>query len=600
MQKIKIVLKFILCAVFVLNFILVQNTFAQKRRPTTRRVVVADSTRSDSLRSRIEQADLPTLDLKEYTITGQSRIRILPSKRGSIDIVDITSIEKNAELEGKADRNASGSETIKQTGNVLFPTVGIKNEAYGSFGNYSNINAGVKLKKKADKDEYFGDFDFETIDGHTFLANRSDFKANLSNMHSFSSTLQSKSNLDFAWNKYNFYGAAENSNEERTGFNAALSNVTDISKWSPASLRFESGVRYFNPDASDIFNWDLWAGLYWSTIYKSTYFRATLEANTDRVKQKEGGNAPISTSNFAKAVFSVEKLLSPRLHVKIGGSAYKTSADYAGYSYTKQAGQWRGSQAQPVLDKNTKFYPNLSVRYDLKSAGRIFVEFDPSITPVTLTSKLSYNPYLNLTSPISYENTTHNLKIGWRRSYVYNFSFEIFYSDRKVENYGIIDDTQFSGINTLTNGRWSYIYGNDVNFNEYKAILNWSPEKRFNIWTSLSYSEYTISKSEFATTLPYFPKFTFDTNIQYFPGRGFQILLDSQYIGDRQTSAFDIATENVMLESFVLANLTVNKQINDYLGIYAFGSNLFNETYYLWRGYLAPDLTAGFGLRYFW
>ncbi|MCP4726446.1 MAG: TonB-dependent receptor, partial [bacterium] len=89
-------------------------------------------------------------------------------------------------------------------------------------------------------------------------------------------------------------------------------------------------------------------------------------------------------------------------------------------------------------------------------------------------------------------------------------------------------------------------------------------------------------------------------SMQAFPGYGIQMVLDGQYISKRYVSAFDIAGGDTELDPYILSNLTIGKQFNEKFAAYGYISNIFNEEYEVWRGYLAPDLTGGGGIRIFW
>ncbi|MCP4725454.1 MAG: hypothetical protein GY863_10480, partial [bacterium] len=535
------------------------DLMAQRRRPTRRIPVRVDTTRAgDSLRANTEQATLPTLDLREYTITGKNRIRILPSQRRAIEMADITKLERNSAVEGKTDRTAPGAGGNKIEGEGVFdmPMTGVVNEVYGSFGKYTDVNLGAKLRKNMENDELFIDLDANYNKGHIERAGYNYLKGNFANLHRFSNHIMNKSQLSLNWYDYQFYGAY-NPEKSRQGYYLDFSSVTDYTRFSPTNIRFEGGGRYADPDDSEIFNWDLWGRLSWSSILWKSFLKGTVEGNTDRVKDASSGNAPLSTGNYFKALITVERLLTDRLHIKLGGAFYQYMSENANTYFRLEAGEW--TEKMPVLIKREDnfFVPNLAVRYDMGEAGRLFVEFEPSVEPVSLMDKIKFNPYLKLTSPLSYENYSHDTKIGWRRSYVYDLSFEVYYSDKKIENYGIPDDTDLPGYELNKMGQWNLIYDNVVDLNEYRATVNWNPHPKFNFWTAFSYTDYDIDESDFAVRLPYFPDYTIDFSMQAFPGYGIQMVLDGQYISKRYVSAFDIAGGDTELDPYILSNLTI-------------------------------------------
>ncbi|KPK96181.1 hypothetical protein AMJ80_01350, partial [bacterium SM23_31] len=190
-------------------------------------------------------------------------------------------------------------------------------------------------------------------------------------------------------------------------------------------------------------------------------------------------------------------------------------------------------------------------------------------------------------------------KVGWKRSYAYDLAFEIFYNDRRIKNYGILIDTGLS-MGGQPEGMWLYDYNNVLDVNEYRGIVNWNPFSKLNAWGAISYMDYTVKKSKFAEHVPYLPNFTFDFSLNFMPGHDFQFIIDGQYIGKRYIAPFILPGVNNKLKDYFLSNLTISKQWNRKLGSYMYISNIFNEKYQMWNNYLAPDLTGGAGLRYFW
>jgi len=572
---------------------------AQKKRPPTKKTAVQDTVKSkrDTL-SLEEKKKLPVLKLREYTITGTERVRILPSQRRAIEMADYTRSERISALESGQNRSVPGSGGQKAMRVFDTPVAGLINEAYVSFGRYSDLNAGVKLRRKYVNDEFFSNVDYHRSSGHVDYADYYSFDGDVAHIRSLAERIQNKARAAVNFQQYRFYGSLINPGQKRNSLYFDAANVTDIMRWEPVQFSFEVGGRYHEPDNTRIFNWDLWSRLNWRTVAHSTFIYGGVEANTDRIKDGGSGNAPISDANYMTAFCTVERLITARLHVKAGAAYYYAYSKNANLQYAVVNDMLVLSGPFLVERERSIVYPQAALTYDFGEQGRFFIEYEPAVESFSLLDKLRYNRYLQTTSPLSHEDVSQNLKIGWRRSYAYDLSFEVFYNDKRIKNYGILLD---NGVNVLLwQGIWSYVYGNVIDINEYRGAVNWNPHPRFYAWCSLSYADYTVRSSSFADRLPYLPNMTGDFSAQFMPGWGTQIILDGQYIGGRNAAPFDIQNMNAKLDSYFIANITISKQWTKQLGSYIFLDNLFDQDYEVWQGYRAPDFMTGAGLRCFW
>jgi len=71
---------------------LVNPVAAQKKTPPPPKINIPDSLQN---KQSVPDKSLPSLNLKEYTILGRERLRVLPSQRQAIGLADITTREKN-------------------------------------------------------------------------------------------------------------------------------------------------------------------------------------------------------------------------------------------------------------------------------------------------------------------------------------------------------------------------------------------------------------------------------------------------------------------------------------------------------------------------
>ena len=583
-----------LAVVFALAIIMpVYPAVAQKITPPPPKITPPDSLPN---KQSLPEKSLPSLDLKEYTILGRDRLRVLPSQRQAIGLADITTREMIAAAENDRQYQPPGAGGEKSEQSFQTNFGGVINEAYVAFGRYTDINAGLKLRKQYPKDVYFANFDYHINEGHITNADFYDVSADVSQIHRYNDSIQNTTSLSFNLHDYKFYSVPF-SPIERKRYHAEISTATSFTNWDPLNIRWEVGGRYLDPDDSKIFNWDLWTRFDWNSIAYSTLLSGLFEFNTDRIKDGSLNNAPLSDANYGKALFQIERLITKRLHLKVGGAFYYYYSQNAINEFSIENNELVVSDERILKTREDNIVvPIGAITFDMAEGGRLFVEYEPTVASFNLLDKIRYNPYLDLTSPHTYEHTSHDFRVGWRRSYAYDLAFEIFYSDKRIKNYGILLDKQ-PGLN-IQDGSFIFFHDNILDINEYRGIINWNPHPRFNAWSSLSYIDYTISKSDIAERVPYLPNFTFDFSLQYLPGYGVKFILDGQYSGTRFVSP--VAGNRNKLDEYLLANLTISKQWSWSVGSYVYFSNLFNQKYELWNRYLEPDLKGGAGFRYFW
>ncbi|MFC1730239.1 hypothetical protein ACFL6I_07860 [candidate division KSB1 bacterium] len=587
------------CSMFLLSSF--QSAYAQKLRPPGTQSTHPDSlakARADSLAAENERL-LPSLMLQEYTITGVERTRILPSQRNPINMADFTRREHATLIYDRENREAPGAGGEKQGRAFVQPATSVVNEAYASFGKYSDANAGLKYRKKLTNSELYTDLDIRRGSGHVDYADYYTFSGNIADVRTLINDVQNRAQLAFNAQEYQFYGSQNSPGLKRSGYYVELSNISDILRWEPLQTSFEFGGRYYDPDKSELFNWDLWSKLNLRSLFGTTFLYGSFEMNTDRIKDGSHGNAPVSDSNYGKAFVAFESLITPRLHLKAGAAYYNAESKNANWLYSYESNGLNVTGPFLQERKYNEFYPQATLTFNFGEQGQFFFEYEPRIDSFTLVEKLSRNQYLMLTSPLSYENVSQSVKIGWRRSYVYDLSFELYYNDRKVENYGILVDNSL-GLNASQQGIWSLVYDNTVDANEYRGAVTWNPHPRFSAWSSMSYTDYTVRESTFADRVTYVPNFIGELSLQFSPGWGTQFVLDGQFIDSRDTTPYEQVGVKDDLNSYFLSNITITKQWARRFSTYFYVYNIFNEDYEAWQGYVAPDLMGGGGLRFFW
>ncbi len=600
--------------------------FSQKKKPTRTSTVLQDTTLTIQEKPKqVEATDpgLPTIQLKEHTIVGERIIKNVPDSEKTTIKTNVPIITANPTGEGKGNRLISGAGGIKMDQSIFYPTTNISNEFYSSFGRYNDINTGIKFRKQYIDDELFVDMDYRWNSGHVENSDYHFFRNTLTNIHRFNRYVQNKTQFTLTDNTYKFYGTSTDPQEKRSRINLDFSSTTGITGWELANVRWDVGVRYMDPENSQLFNWGLWTDLNISKTIGTSFLTGNIKIISDRIEiplnpdqldslhawvEQNIGQVPIlylekirdditntkllSNSLFANMRTTIEHVFARNLKVKGGlNISYHYSNNEHGLIFGGDEGNF-----VPQESELTSIYPILGMEINLGPIGSIFGIFEPTFETISLIQMLNTNPYINMSAPLTYRDIESNLKIGWKRSGTYDLSFETFYNYKDINNYGIFIPQEW-GTEEENIGHWDIIYGNDIVLHEIRALLNWRINDYISVWSSTGYKNYDITVGNNVDQIPYLPKFDFDFTIRALPGYGIELMLNGQFISEQFTSQFD---NNEVLEPYFIGNLSVSKKIGDHFEIYGQLNNLLNVDYDIWEGYSAPQFNGWGGIKVFW
>ena len=602
---------------------------AQKAKPPRGDNIPQDSTllKEKPTISQPSEPTLPTIELKDQTIIGERIISNVPDIKKTTDKTNIPLITANPTGEGKGNRFVPGAGGMKFDQSIFYPTTGINNEIYSSFGNYNDINIGLKMGQQYIDDELFVDLDYRWNNGHINNSEHNFFRNTLSNIHRFNRNIKNKIQFSLRNNTYNFYGAMVNPTEKRSRINVDILSSTEFTGWKISKIRWDAGINYMDPDESQLFNWGLWTSINtkktvgnslltnhlninsdWIEIplnpYQLDSLHAWLERNTtqapikylEKVRDDITNNKLLSRALFNNFRSTIEHVLAKKLKVNTGVSFFyynDINKHFLLFSDTN-------SDGEPSENELTTVYPIIEFEFNLGPFGALFGKFEPQLTYHSLLQTLNRNPYVNLSAPLSYQDIVSDKKIGWHTTGIDEISFETFYNFKDINNYSIFIP-QNSGNKIKDFGHWDIYYGNDIKLHEWRSGFNWQYNKFISLWASLGLYNYEINKSDFADQLPYFPEIDLDFVLRALPGFGWQFLLTSQFIGEQFTLPDKNSnSDDNTIESYLLSNLFISKKVGKNIEIFGQFNNLFNVEYEVWKGYSAPLFNGWGGIKIFW
>ena len=491
-------------------------SLGQKKKPSRTTTISQDTTLTAQEKPKPLQATdpgLPIIELKEHTIIGERIITNVPVSKKTTDKTNVPIITANPTGEGKGNRFITGAGGIKMDQNIFYPTTNISNEFYSSFGRYNDINAGLKLRKQFIDDELFIDMDYRWNSGHVENSDYNYFRNTLTNIHRFNRYIQNKTQFTLTDNTYKFYGVLVKPQEQRSRINLDISSTTGITGWGLANIRWDVGIRYMDPDDSQLFNWGLWTDLNVSKTIGTSFLTGTINLISDRieiplnpnqldslhawieqntnivpinylekVRNDITNNSLLSNSLFGNVRSTIEHVFARNLKVKGGVNIFY-------YKSSNKHGLLFGNNKTPQEEDLTTIYPILGMEFNLGPMGSLFGIFEPKLENISLVRILNTNPYVNMSAPLSYSDLVSDLKLGWKRSGTYDLSFETFYNYKEISNYGIFIPQDWGTVDKNI-GHWDIVYGNDIILHEIRAILNWRINDYISVWSSTGYKYY--------------------------------------------------------------------------------------------------------------
>lgn len=253
--------------------------------------------------------------------------------------------------------------------------------------------------------------------------------------------------------------------------------------------------------------------------------------------------------------------------------------------------------AEAVYLKNTKskkdqfyFYPKIKASYDV--AGdyfKLYAGANGELSQNTYYDFAQKNPYLAPDLWIGPTNTEYNIYFGGKGKLAEGLHYDLRgnYQSQKnrpffMANPGTLsssgsdnDIEKWDRFDTFTVG-----YDNVETFSIYGG-LDYKFANDFSMAIKATYSDYDTQYMEKPWNLPELQgSFTTD----YIISDHWSIGADIFYVGQRY-DFLNYLTERVKLDAYFDANFRLSYQVNDYLGFFANGSNLFNDKYDYWHGY---------------
>ena len=210
----KIIFYFLITFVFISGY-----SFSQDTTGVEKKIVPAPQRMETKKEEKVmPERKLPTIDMKEFIITGKEEIKLEPAEK---------SLEVSPEvLKGKEETVSDIFEVIprkpfedigvKYTKAIEIPEFEEGNFFHLTYGRYNELDFGAQIEKVYKNDNILIGGDFRRTSGFRKNADMYNGMLSFNDFHKFAEGITGVLSLDYTQGMYKFYGSQFYSNVERS------------------------------------------------------------------------------------------------------------------------------------------------------------------------------------------------------------------------------------------------------------------------------------------------------------------------------------------------------------------------------------------------
>ncbi len=252
------------------------------------------------------------------------------------------------------------------------------------------------------------------------------------------------------------------------------------------------------------------------------------------------------------------------------------------------------------------FYPKVKASY--RVAGDYLTLYAGAKGGLLQNSYYSFtqeNPYVAPGMAIAPTNRKYQIYFGAKGKFTDNLSYDVRASYKAEEGKPLFRTSVYDPAITRTR---PYLHHNSfgVIYDDIKTLsiygeLGYSLTDKLDIGANLRVNNFSEDVEKEAWNLP---GFVANLNAGYKISKQWAVGADLFFVGKRNgeittlSNLGDPTYKTISVESFIDANLRVNYQLNDQLGFFLRGNNLFNDNYQLWYGYPVQGIQGMLGFSY--
>ena len=565
--------KFVFCYLITFVFISGQS-FSQDTTGVEEKIVPAPQRMETEKEEKvIPERKLPTIDMKEFIITGKEEIKLEPAEKSLEVSPEILKGEEEtvSDIPEAIPRKPFEDTGVKYTKAIIIPEFEEGNFFHITYGRYNELDIGAQIEKVYKNDNILIGGDFRRTSGFRENADMYKGMVSFNDFHKFTEGITGVLGLDYTQGMYKFYGSHFYSDVERnTKFLNGMFQ-TNFRRWASWDIGLEAGGRIGKiDDIEDSPERGLNGRFSVKKIAGSSLIKGEIFYDGEFLNRDDEW----SRIDLLKGNFEIEGNIRNVFRLKVGVNVFNVT--------------------DTADEKLTRFYPYASLANSIPGLGEIYGEFAPDVSIINMITALNKNRYIRTHTNFSYVDTPLSLKVGWKNRKLQNFNWEVYYLFQKFENFGIEHEV-FPGL-------WWLRYNYKTQLQGIRFLMNWQQSDVLTLWASAGVLDY--SKLEFngyipqyiIGNVPYHPNVSGDFTLDISPGGGVKFELTGRYVGERFIHVFGGGE----LDPYFLADMTIGIRLSKKIAISAKIFNLFNQKYETRSGYDQPDMVSAGDISYYW
>lgn len=281
--------------------------------------------------------------------------------------------------------------------------------------------------------------------------------------------------------------------------------------------------------------------------------------------------------------------------------------DYGDLSFTIG---FEGFYSSDLENSNSKFYihPKLKASYHIAEEFlTAYAGIDGNLKQNSYFEFTQDNPYVAPQLWIAPTHTPFDVFVGGKGMLTDELFYDLRAGYKSVKNqplfHGIIDDYPMSNSGFTYNNSFMILY-QDVKSFYFQPNLEYKMNDDLQLGMSMTFANHSVNKRtdiyDFSMKAWNLPSLEARMTGDYKITDQWNVGAALFYVGQREDFklAPDGSRKTLKAKGYVDANLRVNYQLNDQLGFFLKGHNLFNDNYDIWYNYKSQGIQLMIGASY--
>ncbi|MFZ0389583.1 MAG: TonB-dependent receptor [Calditrichia bacterium] len=568
-------------------------------RPAILQAQVADSLQAPAKR----QAELPEIQLKEYTIVGLAKITLPEKQRRQIfRTVTLNWIDNDRIWQRTPPPAPFRFSRIKPALLRLYEFPWLNGCLhYGSFN-----TAGICLNSQFKIGDFLPYFsaDFTTSDGHvdnaqwTGIGFKTGFHYRLARNHLW------HLGTDYRFNKQGIYGIVNLPETDAPEVQSTLWRVnTALEQQWTDRISTEINANLFLDELDNFYNyqdngWQV-SGRAALDVNKT---RIGAEASAEHMKIDVGdGYVPFDQPTELALHDYESTLLNGGLSLQQQLGIFTARAGFISQSVQQQI-----DIADSAFADRNEFYPRLNLDAQIQDWGNLSLGYTPGMEMQRLRRLVRDLPF-------SEPGAFRPLEYSSRWTAALNVQFpprlqlQLYGQIADLEDYlapaasviQLRQDWQTAPYDSSRYAGWVFLPFGKIRLLEWQIRGSGKISEKWlaNTWLTLRQSDVKSGGPNMADVegneVPYFPKVTAGGALRFKFYREHEFAVSFDYTGER----YDDPSNSNRLDGYFLLNARMRFMITENIRLQLSGNNLFDKSYELWRGFEAPGINGAAALQ---